>query len=68
MVSLLFNLEILIRGRASNALPEFQAFLFLLYLFLFFFVFVSLLLSRFYGEVYQQDLLVHFHYDVKLQE
>lgn len=67
MVSLLFNLEILIRGRASNALPEFQAFLFLLYLFLFSF-FVSLLLSRFYGEVYQQDLLVHFHYDVKLHE
>lgn len=67
MVSLLFNLEILIRGRASNALPEFQAFLFLLYLFLFSF-FVSLLLFRFYGEVYQQDLLVHFHYDVKLHE
>lgn len=67
MVSLLFNLEILIRGRASNALPEFQAFLFLLYLSLFSF-FVSLLLSRFYGEVYQQDLLVHFHYDVKLHE
>lgn len=67
MVSLLFNLGILIRGRASNALPEFQAFLFLLYLFLFSF-FVFLLLSRFYGEVYQQDLLVHFHYDVKLHE
>lgn len=40
MVSLLFNLEILIRGRASNALPEFQAFLFLLYFFLFFFLFL----------------------------